>query len=554
MNKFNDLVSALFRRVAAKKIFLYTLTVFLIVLPVSIALVIVSAPSNAKTSESTITVTLKELDGNEIAREITSSRELGGDSLASIINNLNEGKSRAEELPAFDASTKPLVAIIESENERTELVCYFSLNGNDSYCTDESGEVYMISRLDATDFLTSKYSEILYSSATLPILKTIDGEAVLPRSLDWNYKNVSETFVKASDSALGGTDDEYSITGQIDIEFSIKPSSCQASVYGIGGDEIFNGTIDGIKNLIVSASDSVRVIIDAYWEKNDLSSYYGSAHYDFNVIIANKSEFSVSSTVLAKDGFVLLKATNIEDLSKIQFQSDQSAQAPEFIFVGTNLAEAILTYPTDISSTATTFDFSVSYRASMERFTLDLSKASTAPEYYSDIPCPSFAASLAKNFASEMRYQLNIINGKSATSRYNAYNPSFLSLSECGFSKNIDYGSHVFYSDTNVRTFVSSGCEFSADSYGISVPAVNAGIVVAVGEDDHLGKFVVIDHGMGLNVWYCNLSDIDVKERAPVTKEQSIGKTARSEVSQKEGFWIYVTFKDKILDPNEIIK
>ena len=551
MGRIHDIMASFFKRETVKKIFFYSLAILLIILPIAIALLIASAPNTANTSESTITVTLKNTQGEVLASESVSTRDLGGDSLASIINNLNEGKTKIATSPELDESAVPLIATIRSEEETTELICYFSLDGGDSYCNDVFGASYIINKIDAMDFLTSKYAEPLYPSSTLPVLKTIDGEEVLPDSLTWNYKNVSNGFSEASHPSLESSDNKYSITGQIDVGFSITPDTCYASAYNAQGDKIFGGSLEDLKNLIVNASDSVRVTIDAEWEKGDLSEYYGSASYDFNVIIANRSEFSVSSTTLSKEGFVILEATNIEDLSRIKFQSSQSKLIPKFIFVGANLAEAILTYPTDIGSDANTFSFSISYRASMESFTLELSKGTPSHTYQAAIPRPTIAAGYMTRLQNEIQHHLKSI---SDAPRYNSYTPSFIELSTHDFAKNIDYGSNIIYSNTPFSSITATGCEFISENYGVSVPALNTGFVVLVGKDECLGNFVVIDHGMGLNVWYCNLSDVDVRPNAFVTKGQSVGKTSTSELSGKEGFWIYLTFKDKVLDPNVIIK
>ena len=553
MNRLNDLMSALFRRVTAKKIFLYTLAVFLIVLPVSIAVLAVSSTGVSKTSESTITVTLKDAEGNVLASEVSSSRDLGGESLASIIHNLNEGKTKTESAPILEKNVKPLIATIDTENERTSFACYFSVTGGTSYCIDEAGVSYTLNALDAADFLTSEYSEILYPNAEPPILKTIDGEAVLPISLEWNYKNVAGNFVKASQQTHGDTEDEYSITGQIDVDFTITPSSSQATVYDIKGEKIFEGSTADLKNLIVYASDSVRVVINAYWQKSDSSAYYGYAHYDFNVIIANRSDFAISDNTLSKNGFIILEATNIEDLSKIKFESPQSSVKPEFIFFGSGLSKAILTFPSDIGEDQAIFSFTVSYRASVEKFSVTLDRSGRGDVCTVNIPRPVVSVNFGETVSSEIRSHLKN-TATLSLSHYNAYNTDFVDLSKYGFVKNIDFGDKVFYADSVNPVFTSVGCEFVCESYGVSVPALNAGMVVSVGYDDHLGKFAVVDHGMGLNVWYCNLSDIDVRENSLVTKGQSIGKTSRSEISAKEGFWIYVTFKDRMINPNEIIK
>ena len=60
---------------------------------------------------------------------------------------------------------------------------------------------------------------------------------------------------------------------------------------------------------------------------------------------------------------------------------------------------------------------------------------------------------------------------------------------------------------------------------GTEIVAVNDGKVIAVGENEFLGKYIVIDHGLGLQTWYLHLSAVSVEVGADVAYKQAIGKS-----------------------------
>ena len=65
---------------------------------------------------------------------------------------------------------------------------------------------------------------------------------------------------------------------------------------------------------------------------------------------------------------------------------------------------------------------------------------------------------------------------------------------------------------------LSGGIEYRKESLDLkakgnyNIVAVNSGIVVETGENEYLGKYVCVDHGMGLQTWYLHLSEVYVAE------------------------------------------
>ena len=551
VKRIGDFLVSLFKKIATKKILLYTLAVIIIVLPVSLASMLASRSHTTEKSEGRSSVTLKRADGTVIASE-SALADKGSDSIVSIFSSINEEKTAAAAPPESYSEITPITAeITDASGKKTVLVCYFSIDGHDSYCVDSAGVAYSIDKLDAEDFLSTSYAESLYRSAKQPKLLTIDDETVLPVSSSWYYKNVRNVFMKASDATLGTPDKLYSITGQIAISFSIVPDVCLTYAYNNKNEKIFDGTLDDLSNLILTTEESIRITIDATWKQSDSASCYGTYSYDFLVSIADRSTFSVSSDTLMKNRFVILEATNVTDISKIKFHSDQTDEVPTFLPGGNNTAKAILTFPDDVSGSTAQLSFSISYRASMQSFTIDLVTNPTPPIYsagFTQPLTPLFSALANEHITST----LSSIGNENNADIY--LSSEFLSLSSRGFKKSLSFGSQIKYLNYAKPTFTSLSCEYTCDSYGISVSALNSGTVTAVGENDLFGKYVVVDHGMGLKTWYCYLSDVDVRVHATVVRGQSVGKTGASPTTRLEGFGLYLTFNGKAIDPESIIQ
>ena len=93
----------------------------------------------------------------------------------------------------------------------------------------------------------------------------------------------------------------------------------------------------------------------------------------------------------------------------------------------------------------------------------------------------------------------------------------------------------------------------SNDDSFLKVSPISIGKVAYVGYAKQLGNFVVIDHGMGLCSWYCNLAFVDVRQGDVVAKDQFIGTTGNSPLMEKNGVLLICTIQNSIIDPALII-
>lgn len=84
------------------------------------------------------------------------------------------------------------------------------------------------------------------------------------------------------------------------------------------------------------------------------------------------------------------------------------------------------------------------------------------------------------------------------------------------------------------------------DNYAI--PIIKGGIVIFVGEKDTIGKTVIIQQSDGIDVWYGNLSNINVKLYDYVEDGKIIGEASNNE--------LYLEFqKDGVnIDYKEVLK
>lgn len=74
------------------------------------------------------------------------------------------------------------------------------------------------------------------------------------------------------------------------------------------------------------------------------------------------------------------------------------------------------------------------------------------------------------------------------------------------------------------------------DNYAI--PIIKGGIVIFVGEKDNIGKTVIIQQSDGIDVWYGNLSNVNVKLYDYVEDGKIIGEASNNELYlefQKDG-------------------
>lgn len=97
-----------------------------------------------------------------------------------------------------------------------------------------------------------------------------------------------------------------------------------------------------------------------------------------------------------------------------------------------------------------------------------------------------------------------------------------------------------------------------AAAQGVQVLSISAGTVDQVYRDGLMGTTVVVDHGGGLQSWYCNLAE-DVSVEAGDTVEiggvlGTVGSTAIAEVGVSSHLHLETLLDGQPVDPREYLK
>jgi len=90
------------------------------------------------------------------------------------------------------------------------------------------------------------------------------------------------------------------------------------------------------------------------------------------------------------------------------------------------------------------------------------------------------------------------------------------------------------------------------DPSGAPINAANNGRVISVGYSDHIGNFVVVEHGLGLKTVYGHLSAINVQAGDIVVKGQSLGRSGKINGSDADSLLLLTYLFDVPVDYSAI--
>jgi hypothetical protein len=453
---------------------------------------------------------------------------------------------------AVDVSSRPepITADIKVNNILSTYKFYFAKNDL-CYCIDQQGQAYTITTQDAHAFMNSSYSECVYSSATPPALITGNGETIPPHYQEWYYKNTAGNFTSAASVASTSKIALYEITGYLDITFKEVPDICKIKVFR---DDalIFSGTYEDLPNMIIDTGTRLKAEISAEWSYSADAQYYGKTNYVFYADINNYADFSVNSSTVTPDGFVIISGTNIENISNIDIkpilQDDSLLYPHETIFTprGDN-AYCLLVFPNDLERgnycfnvTYGTFskDFSISFSDKQEDIVLYNSHKSFETIYF-----------YTKNETiNELVNSAQSLPRDLVESLY--FSDKFVDPTTFGYKTEYLYNTYISCDDGSLVYSALGNRYYNETDVETSVYAINGGKVISVGNNLYLGNFVVIEHGLGIRTWYANLSHINVKVGDYVAREEKIGRSGSHESSLYDGFLLMCSVYDIFVDVN----
>ena len=517
------------KRFSVKKLIFYAFLFAVIILPTVLAVIYASYVGDGTVNSANIdSVILSDVNGDPLFSE-EKSRNSSHDSLIGIFNSIYENMSPTSK--SFEDDTLvSIMAEITAKSHKTDLTCYFSLTDGSGYAVDGNGSAYTISHKDSLKFLSSQYAEPLYENAVPPSLITADGDTVLPANINWKYRNIDGELLTAYRDRPTSSSDTYSVAESISLSFSTPPDKLTASVFN-NGQQIFSGNLNQLSYLTLDNVSKVRVTCTATWDERSDREFSGKLYYDFVVTVHTLAAFSLDRSTLGVGEFALLKVDHVSNPSRISFNSDTTEYSPSFHFVG-DTAYAVIPYTA--MGELTSISFTVSYGASKKEFQIESDSGVTA---FND-SLVQFLASYKVNVAMSSAY-----SSKMFFSSEGALPQSKLFKQTCAFGDETDGTASAYYSEY-----------VSLDGYGASCYAMTGGKVVAVGTNELLGNYAVIDAGFGVRIWYCKLSVVDVTKGEFVAYGDVIGKCGSLSKDTDCGFRLMMSHGDALLCPEFIIE
>ena len=274
--------------------------------------------------------------------------------------------------------------------------------------------------------------------------------------------------------------------------------------------------------------------VRAVWDNVNGRRSYGEISYAFDILIHNRASFELSGSSLSRGDMLVLVADNVTDVSRLMFSSPDTAMQPIFRLIN-GAAYALIPYPKDCADSD--FEFTVSYGVSGHTFTVALDTDSTPSTNLSDMALGVFDID-----ASELK---NVIHSQCFLSDLS------IPPEAHGFAKVTSFGEHVKFGNYPLISILT---EYSCESYGTPVRACFGGKVTLVGNSNVIGKYAVIDSGMGIKLWYCELGALDVKVGDYVAVGDIVGKTSQLSTGRGEGFALMITCYDSLISAEKMLR
>lgn len=556
---FSSLIKKLHSKKVVKK-FLGVIIIFLltILIPLTIAFSYFFLLDDSQKNLSTeISASLFDINGDLVESDTVEEESIEESRLVNILYNLSLKKTKVSKPSEF--TKKPNMSFTLTHGSTTaSYKCYFEEETKSSYLEDHNGFFYTPHNDTYSAFLSSDYSEPIYKEAIPPILSTEVGEIILPNQVTWGY-TLNNGAERASSSYEETKDiTSYRITGAIDFNFSRSPDECLITVKTLSGETVFSGAPEELVSLTAEENSELLVYINAKWKKSGEFTSYGEQQYEFKIICTEPSEFKISASEAFGGQIILISVSNVTSTESIIYtantaakeSSDASAKAinelvaykPIFVKSKTN-AYALLPIPASIPKTE--FSFSLSCGISKSYFNLKLSEATPTP-----LTIPAAGEEKELILTDVQKAEFLKIQSALNCSRSDILllNEEFTLPTDYGFTTGYSYNSKINDSFTLLATSFNAP---SAD--GVSVKSANTGIVLSVGFSDLLGNYVIIDHGMGLCTWYCNLSDVTVSEKDILKKGDIIGRAGSHSMLCENGVTVFCSVGGTLINPSELI-
>ncbi len=470
-------------------------------------------------------------------------------SLVSIFDSVLNGLAKTNSSAVDTSAATPLLITHTFKGYTANYTCYFFIDGSDkNFLIRDNGEYYKIAQSDALLFLSSPYAQPLYPTANIPKLYTSADDEIVPESAKWYYKNAASKYIQANDIAISEEQATYNMAGALGITFDIEPDECTIDVYKSG---IIFSKIEGtdLSNITVTPGTVLNFKITATWKQTEASEFYGTIEYNFDALLRDRADFIVDKTSLDSGDLLVLACTNVIDSRKIEFSSTPDIKFTPKYFESNGMVYALIPFSSDLS--AGTYSLSFTYGAASE--TIDITLAS--PDTSENITVPAVKDNYFLNYVSNKAldgFEALLESVSDRLPEYIYFDGTFVDYTTLGATEKHAFGTHFNdSSETKDYTLYGNVFEFEAQS-GAPINAANNGRVISVGYSDHIGNFVVVEHGLGLKTVYGHLSAINVQAGDIVVKGQSLGRSGKINGSDADSLLLLTYLFDVPVDYSAI--
>ena len=517
-----------------KKALLVILTVIVVLLPTIVGVVLYLIPDDIIPTPVNVSGVFYDENGNKY--EFNRSKN---PLLASFFDGLEERSSLTSitlDRLTYDAKFS---AELDGRNGTEAYTLYMSASGR-SYYTAPDGSFRHIDAGYANTLLCSEYAISIYEKLNTPTLNTFSNESIIPGKVAFKYTAKNGTSLDGKNIKTTSEVATYYSSKTTSFSFSTRPDICNVRV-SIGGVEMYNGALYDFDPTTIPAGSTVRYDIDATWVA---TACYGTASYSFIVCYSPAPEFVIERTSVEAGEFIILKARNIIDTNKISYTFAYGAADSIQFFNAGDFYYAFI--PVDIDTPTGNYSLSVECGETKQSTSISVSarnRSASDKIYTVDAP-------LSEQALADMNALISSIGQKCSDKVFGG--APFVNF-EQEYSKNfyltLGYG-RVRKFNVGID-FDMIGVEFSS-TVGADIPAINAGVVCASGEDAVLGKYVVVDHGFGFKSWYCNISEATVSVGDTVESGAIVAKTGTSAFYSQPGLYLITTVYGTPVSPYAI--
>lgn len=371
--------------------------------------------------------------------------------------------------------------------------------------------LYSLQKNDVIRFLNLGYSSAVFPNSNPPKLLSAGSNVISPNTAEWKYEAYRGKTVDA-DVAQQKDVVTYRHSGKIDLSFSIKPDECTVKVKRSDGSVLYEGDFFSYTGKTFDETHTLEYEIEAKWHGE---GYSGSATYRFNATIGEPAEFEIYYGKYNDEyiEFVEIIGSNIGFTENVHVSVTPSTGSDPIFRTDGAYMRVLIPFGNDAKEGEYTVvaTYGDLYGNLAKEFKFDYVKRNVADpddKFYSAVD----EATLEK-YRKEYLEAIKEVSGINSDTVY--MSGPFIDpdpdegqsiYGECTI--NVGFGRTLFVKDSDI-SYKTDGVYYKTSG---SIYALNGGRVVRVGENGWLGKYVVVDHGLGLKTWYCNLMNVNVNE------------------------------------------